>query len=137
MPMKLVSNETQTSRVGIVKKLRKHGFDVCVDDIMTPCPAVVQVIQERGLRPHLLVHPDALSEFDGVQKDDPNCVVMGDAGHYFTYEAMNAAFRVLMQSDDKLLLSLGQGRVYNFIFLKGLLSSPGNDMYDVECHSGS
>ncbi len=79
--MKLVSNETQTSRVGIVKKLRKHGFDVCVDDIMTPCPAVVQVLQEGNLRPHLLVHPDALSEF----------------------------FRVLMQSDQKLLFSLGRG----------------------------
>jgi phospholysine phosphohistidine inorganic pyrophosphate phosphatase len=107
--MKLVSNETQTSRVGIVKKLRKHGFDVCVDDIMTPCPAVVQVLQEGNLRPHLLVHPDALSEFDALPKDEPNCVVLGDAAQHFTYEALNAAFRVLMQSDQKLLFSLGRG----------------------------
>ncbi|CAG0919695.1 unnamed protein product [Notodromas monacha] len=74
VPVKFVSNETQTSRIGIVKKLQPR-FDLCVDDIITLCPAVVAALIEGHLRPHLVIHPDALAEFDGINTREPNCVV--------------------------------------------------------------
>ncbi|CAG0913908.1 unnamed protein product [Notodromas monacha] len=112
VPVKFLSNETQTSRIGIVKKLRKHGFDLCVDDIITPCPAVVAALNERQLRPYLVVHPDALPEFDEISTNEPNCVVIADAAHHLSYENLNTAFRVLMNSEEKILFTLGKGKFY-------------------------
>ena len=53
--------------------------------------AMAKLAKELGLRPHLLVHPNVVTEFAGVQlnSDDPNCVVLGDATSQFTYENMN------------------------------------------------
>lgn len=46
-------------------------------------------------------------DFAECDQSNPNCVIMGDAEHDFTYENMNAAFRVLLGSEEKLLISLG------------------------------
>ena len=45
-----------------------------------------------------------------VPQEDPNCVVMGDATTNFTYEAMNAAFSVLLRHPT--LFSMGMGKYY-------------------------
>lgn len=52
------------------------------------------------------------AEFDGIDKSNPNCVVIGDAGERFTYENLNAAFRVLISLKNPILISMGKGRYY-------------------------
>lgn len=51
-------------------------------------------------------------EFDGVDKTNPSCVVVGDAGRRFTYDNLNAAFRVLLNLENRILISMGKGRYY-------------------------
>lgn len=51
-------------------------------------------------------------EFDGCDFNDPNCVVIGDAEHNFTYDNLNNAFRLLHGRPDCLLLSMGTGKFY-------------------------
>lgn len=50
-----------------------------------------------------------LSEFDGVDRTNPNCVLIGDAAEKFSYQNLNKAFRILENLENPLLLSLGQG----------------------------
>lgn len=50
-----------------------------------------------------------LPEFDGVDKSDPNCVVIGDAAEKFSYANLNEAFRVLIGLEKPTLFSLGKG----------------------------
>lgn len=50
-----------------------------------------------------------LPEFDGVDKNNPNCVVIGDAAEKFSYQNLNEAFRVLIDLENPVLFSLGQG----------------------------
>ncbi len=50
-----------------------------------------------------------LPEFDGVDKTNPNCVVIGDAAENFSYQNLNDAFRVLIGLEKPVLFSLGQG----------------------------
>jgi hypothetical protein len=38
--------------------------------------ATRRIVQERHLRPHLLVHPKLLAEFEGIALDAPNVVVL-------------------------------------------------------------
>ncbi|KAJ8866488.1 hypothetical protein PR048_032331 [Dryococelus australis] len=112
MPIKLVTNETQATRGAIASILMSMGFDVQENDIIPPCPAVVRLLKDEGLRPHLLVHPNVLPEFSEVDQHSPNCVVVGDAAENFTYEHLNNAFQVLLAGEKPRLFSLGRGKYY-------------------------
>ncbi|XP_074518604.1 phospholysine phosphohistidine inorganic pyrophosphate phosphatase [Halichoeres trimaculatus] len=112
LQLRFCTNETQASRDKFVAKLGRLGFDISVPEVFSPAPAAVAVLKERGLRPHLLVYDALLPEFDTVDRNNPNCVVIGDAAEKFTYENLNDAFRVLMGLEKPTLFSLGQGRYY-------------------------
>ncbi|XP_051838640.1 phospholysine phosphohistidine inorganic pyrophosphate phosphatase isoform X2 [Antechinus flavipes] len=112
LKLRFCTNESQKSRDKFVGLLRRLGFDISVDEITSPAPAARQILKERGLRPYLLVHDDVRSEFEGMDTSDPNCVVIGDAGDGFSYQSMNEAFRVLIDLENPVLLSLGKGRYY-------------------------
>jgi HAD superfamily hydrolase (TIGR01458 family) len=66
-------------------------------EILTAPLAGRRWLESRGLRPHLLIHPALAPDFDGMDCEAPNAVFMGDAGEYFDYRSLNAAFRVLLQ----------------------------------------
>uniref|UniRef100_A0A7N4PJF5 Phospholysine phosphohistidine inorganic pyrophosphate phosphatase n=1 Tax=Sarcophilus harrisii TaxID=9305 RepID=A0A7N4PJF5_SARHA len=112
LKLRFCTNESQKSRDKFVGLLRRLGFDISVNEITSPAPAARQILKERGLRPYLLVHDDVRSEFEGMDTSDPNCVVIGDAGDGFSYQSMNEAFRVLINLENPVLLSLGKGRYY-------------------------
>ncbi|KAK1794169.1 hypothetical protein P4O66_011065, partial [Electrophorus voltai] len=112
LQVRFCTNETQATREKFVAKLRRMGFEIDITEVFSPAPAVVAVLKERGLRPHLLVHDDVVQEFDSVDKNNPNCVVIGDAADYFSYQNMNAAFRVLIGLKKPVLFSMGRGRYY-------------------------
>lgn len=51
-----------------------------------------------------------LEDFDCVSQSEPNCVVVGDAGEYFSYNVLNKAFKLLM--DGHGFFTLGKGKYY-------------------------
>lgn len=112
LQLRFCTNESQAAREAFVAKLQRLGFDITVPEVFSPAPAAVAALKERGLRPHLLVYDGLLPEFDGVDKADPNCVVIGDAAEKFSYQNLNEAFRVLTGLEKPVLFSLGQGRYY-------------------------
>uniref|UniRef100_A0A8C3UKP3 Phospholysine phosphohistidine inorganic pyrophosphate phosphatase n=1 Tax=Catharus ustulatus TaxID=91951 RepID=A0A8C3UKP3_CATUS len=112
LKLQLCTNETQATRADFVRKLRAMGFDVSVAEVTAPAPAACRLLQERGLRPHLLVHHDLVPEFAEIDKTNPNCVVLGDAAEHFTYANLNEAFRLLIGMEKPVLISLGKGRYY-------------------------
>ncbi|XP_077992626.1 phospholysine phosphohistidine inorganic pyrophosphate phosphatase-like [Glandiceps talaboti] len=112
LQVRFCTNETQVTREILVTNLRKLGFDIERKEVFAPAPAVCHVMKERGLRPHLLVHPASLPEYEGVDKSNPNCVVVGDAGKGLSYDNLNTAFRVLMSLENPILIALGRGRYY-------------------------
>lgn len=65
--------------------------------VFSSLTATRRLLEQRGLRPLLLVHPRALPDFAGLPTADPNCVVVGLAQEAFSYQNMNRAFRLLLQ----------------------------------------
>ncbi len=63
------------------------------DEVYTCLTAARQVIDKDGLRPMFLVDPAAMEDFDGVDTNEPNCVVMGLAPSLLDYEHLTEAFR--------------------------------------------
>ncbi|KAK2190295.1 hypothetical protein NP493_79g05064 [Ridgeia piscesae] len=112
IPVRFCTNETQCTKQEIAGKLNRLGFSLNAANIFPPAPAVRLVAKQRGLRPHLLVHPGVLPEFSDVPQDSPNCVVVGDAAQEFSYENMNRAFQILMGMDKPILISMGMGKYY-------------------------
>uniref|UniRef100_A0A915KXY3 Phospholysine phosphohistidine inorganic pyrophosphate phosphatase n=1 Tax=Romanomermis culicivorax TaxID=13658 RepID=A0A915KXY3_ROMCU len=112
IPFRLCSNETQHTRSSLLATLQKLGFNVNLHNILTPAPIVAEELKKRMLRPYLLVHPKLKDEFRNLDQSEPNCVVVGDAADSFTYDNLNQAFRLLINSTEPKLFSMGTGKFY-------------------------
>ena len=107
--IRFCTNEDQCSREQLVNKLRGFGFNLSSSEVFAPAPNARKILEERHLRPFLLIHPRGIPEFEGLDCHDPNCVVIGAAEELLTYDNMNKAFRVLLNSSNPVLLATGYG----------------------------
>lgn len=95
IPLRFVTNTTSNPLRVLLEKLHSLGVEASHDDIFTPATAARRLLQERGLSPHFLVHPDLLEDLDVPSARAPDAVIVGDAGQGFTFDALNAAFRLI------------------------------------------
>ena len=107
-----LTNTTRRTRQVLVQQLVDMGFELRPEEVQTAALAARAVVERRGLRPHLLVHPDLMPDWAGIDTRSPDAVVVGDASHGFTYDAMNAAFRVLMEDENVPLIAMGANRYF-------------------------
>ena len=56
-----------------------------------------------------LITLDVVPEFLCINQNDPNCVVIGDAGDEFSYQNLNKAFQTLVKMETPVLFAMGKG----------------------------
>ncbi len=132
LPLRFLTNTTRSPTATVVAKLRQMGFDLHPGEVQTAVSATRQLVEMRGLKPHYLVHPDISGEI-GPSSAEPDCVVLGDAGAYFTYDALNTVFRLLMQGLP--LLAMARNRY--FMEEDGLSLDMGAYVAGLEYSAGS
>lgn len=110
MPMRFITNTTRSTCAAVQAKLAGMGFEVGPQDIYTVPRVVRQYALERDLRPYFVIHPNLQAEFSDMRSDEPNAVVLGDAGEAFDYAHLNRAFRLLMGGAP--LLVMGENRYF-------------------------
>jgi phospholysine phosphohistidine inorganic pyrophosphate phosphatase len=110
--IRLITNTTRKTRSEIVHRLRTLGFDIETHEVITGALAARRILLTRGLRPYLLIHPGLLPDFSGIATENPNAVVVGDAADGFSYQALNAAFRILVEQQDAPLIALANNRYF-------------------------
>ena len=110
--VRFITNTTRRTRADIVRQLQQMGFDAAPDEVVTGALAAREIVQRRGLRPMLLIHPGLKPDFAGLDTDDPNAVIVGDAADGFSYAAMNRAFRVLIRQPGAPLIALANNRYF-------------------------
>jgi HAD superfamily hydrolase (TIGR01458 family) len=108
--VRFVTNTTRVPHRGVLARLAGMGLEVPAEDLFTPAMAARGYLIDHDLIPHLLVHPNLQGEFADLITGPPNAVLMGDAGHAFTYEALNTVFRLLMEGMP--LLAMGNNRYF-------------------------
>lgn len=96
MPLRFVTNTTRRPRRAILESLRRLGFSVDDDEVLTPAAAVCERLHARAQRPYLLIHPDLAEDFADFEQGT-DAVVVGDAGEAFRYATLNRAFRALVE----------------------------------------
>ena len=109
LPLRFLTNTTRSPRQSIVDLLQRLGFTLDASEVHTAALATRQLVEQRGLRAHYLVHPDIEADM-GPSDPNPQVVVLGDAGPHFSFAALNTAFRLLMQGLP--LLAMARNRYF-------------------------
>ncbi|MEM9420131.1 MAG: TIGR01458 family HAD-type hydrolase [Planctomycetota bacterium] len=109
--VRFLTNTTRKPRAVLVGELASMGFELDLEEVFTAPLAARRLIEQNGWRPHLLVHEALLVDFEGLDTDPPNAVVVGDAGDHFTYATLNQAFNVLV-GEGTHLISMGSNRYF-------------------------
>ncbi|MFQ5775499.1 MAG: TIGR01458 family HAD-type hydrolase [Kiloniellaceae bacterium] len=105
LPVRYLTNTTRTPRRAFLHKLRRLGVPAGEGDVFMPALAARAYLEDKGLSPHLLVHPALEEDFAGVPGGGAEAVVVGDAAERFAYPALNAAFRAIQGGADFLALA--------------------------------
>ena len=114
-PVRLLTNTTSRSRATIAAGLRGRGFTIEEDEVLTPAALVLDYCREHGYgRVSLLVSEDLRADLGDLEDVGPDekadAVVLGDLGDGFTADALNRAFRRLL--DGAPLIALQHNRYW-------------------------
>lgn len=95
-----VTNTTTLSRTALAQRLQDIGLPIEEQQLITAPIATANYIRQHyaGKRCWVLTKGDIAADFAGIElvDTDADVVVIGGAEELLTYEAMNAAFRMLM-----------------------------------------
>ncbi len=98
--LSFLTNSTLKSRRSCAEGLRKKGFRVLDEEVITASYATAQYL--RGLKPRsvwVMLEREGLEEFEDFPQDreDPEYIVVGDNRSNFDFDHLNRAFRLLLQ----------------------------------------
>jgi len=110
MPVRYVTNTTRTPRNTILRQLSDLGFAIRPDELLTAPDAARRYLADHNLSALALIHPALRPELADLIHADADAVLIGDAGHEFTYENLNRAFRLL--ADGAPLIAMGRNRYF-------------------------
>jgi HAD superfamily hydrolase (TIGR01458 family) len=105
-----LTNTTRKPRRTILARLAAMDLDVRERELLTPSRAALDWLSAEGRPAHLLIHPALGEDFEAVRDGPDAAVVIGDAADGFTYAALNACFRRLM--DGAPFLALARNRYF-------------------------
>jgi HAD superfamily hydrolase (TIGR01458 family) len=106
---RFLSNTTRKSRKTLANRLHAMGFSIPEEYIFTPALAAVTWLRNNKKNSYfLLITGDVELDFTHSEAtatdNNPDMVIVGDAGDMISYESMNRAFRHLMNGADLLAL---------------------------------
>ncbi|WOO85195.1 Haloacid dehalogenase-like hydrolase domain-containing protein 2 [Vanrija pseudolonga] len=97
VPFLFCSNSTKESEARLLGTLASLGLHASPGELLTSLGACRLYVESRGLRPYLLLSPEAAEEFADLPSCAPahDAVVVGLYPPAFSYDSLNTAFRVL------------------------------------------
>ena len=110
IPHRFITNTTRSTCDNLIKSLARKGLDIKKEQLFTAPLAARQYIKDNKLNPYLLIHPDLRPEFSDFKNQNFDSVLVGDAGSAFTYQALNSAFRILLNGNK--LLAMANNRYF-------------------------
>jgi HAD superfamily hydrolase (TIGR01458 family) len=107
--VRLMTNTTSRSRRAVREHLLELGFDVSLEEVLTPAAMAERHCRERGYEAVTVLVSDGLREdlaaLDSVGAGGPTeAVILGDLGEGFTPEVLNGVFRAMMDGAELVAL---------------------------------
>eukprot|EP00088_Acartia_fossae_P010622 TRINITY_DN1530_c0_g1_i21.p1 TRINITY_DN1530_c0_g1~~TRINITY_DN1530_c0_g1_i21.p1 ORF type:complete len:260 (-),score=41.18 TRINITY_DN1530_c0_g1_i21:4-783(-) len=95
IPIKYVTNTSKESKSCLRNRLCNAGLEVQENELFTSLTAARNYVESLKLRPLLMLEDEAMKDFEGIQTEDPNSVVVGLSPSNFHYKRLNEAFNLL------------------------------------------
>ncbi len=111
LAVRFVTNTSRRTAAAVLAQAAAMGLHILPGEIHTAPLAARDYLQQHGLRPFCLVHPDLAPEFAGLDQSSPNAVLVTDAGEHFSYAALNQAFRLCLAGAP--LVASGDNRYFH------------------------
>ncbi|MEZ5528971.1 MAG: TIGR01458 family HAD-type hydrolase [Porticoccaceae bacterium] len=108
--LRFLTNTATQPRHHLIEKLAAMDITVAEDELYTAPIAAKEYIQQHGLRPYCLIHPDIECDMAGLDGTDPNCVLLGDARDQLNYSNLNRAFQLCI--NGAALIGIGMNRYF-------------------------
>ncbi len=108
--LRLVTNTASKSARQIRNDLASLGIDIAPEELFTAPCAARQYIENHQLRPFVLLSGPVVAEFDQLEQEQPNCVLLGDARDDLNYQNLNKAFRLCIEGAP--LIAVGMNRYF-------------------------
>jgi HAD superfamily hydrolase (TIGR01458 family) len=109
IPFRCLTNTTTRSRAGLLDRLLQYGYDIRLEEILTPLSAAVAHCQARGLGRVMPFVPEAaLADLVGlelVSEGGPDAVLLGDLGEEWTFARLQKAFLAVISGAEMVALS--------------------------------
>jgi phospholysine phosphohistidine inorganic pyrophosphate phosphatase len=107
--VRLLTNTTSRPRREVFEHLLKLGFEVELEEVLTPAAMAVSHCRESGYESVAVLVSERLQEdLAELQRSAPgrpaDAVILGDLGDGFTPEVLNGAFRLLMDGAELVAL---------------------------------
>ena len=110
VPLRFVTNTSRRTRAATVAQLTEMGFPVAGEQVFTAPLAARSYLEQHGLRPFLVIHPQLSEDFQDMNCRNPNAVFVADAAEYFAYPLLDEAFRLLVEGAP--LVAVGRNRYF-------------------------
>jgi HAD superfamily hydrolase (TIGR01458 family) len=113
LTLRFVTNTTSHSRPATLTKLRRLGFELADDELVTPAALAVRHCLDGGRhRASLVMTGEVKGDFAALQEDNeqPDVVIVGDLGDAFDYPVLNRAFRHVLAGAE--LVALQKNRYW-------------------------
>jgi HAD superfamily hydrolase (TIGR01458 family) len=111
--LRFVTNTTARSRARTLERLRRLGFGVDEDELVTPASLALRRCRERRHTTAALVMNDEVKrDFATLEEvtESADAVIVGDLGDAFGYEVLNRAFRLVLDGAE--LIALQKNRYW-------------------------
>lgn len=111
--LRFVTNTTARSRRQTLERLKRLGFGVAEEELVTPAALARRRCAEAGHeRVALIMNEDVKADFEGLTEADSDveAVIMGDLGEAFGFAILNRAFRLVMDGAE--LIALQKNRFW-------------------------
>ena len=113
LALRFVTNTTARSQAQTLDKLRRLGFEVEDDELVTPAALARKHCLDAGhTTVALVMNEDVKEDFAGLEESEegPDAVIMGDLGERFGFDILNRAFREVMDGAE--LIALQKNRFW-------------------------
>jgi len=98
--IRFLTNSTLKSRKSCAEKLRKQGFNIFDDEVITASSATAMYLKDENPRScWVMVEREGLDEFQEFSQnmENPEYIVIGDNRSKFDFEHLNKALRLLLK----------------------------------------
>jgi HAD superfamily hydrolase (TIGR01458 family) len=109
--LRFITNTSRRPAAAVLENLKGKGFPVDDAELFTAPRAAHRWLKEQGRRPLLIVHPELAPDFDDIDQDNPDAVLLADAEEGLNYANLDRAFALLM--DGAPLLAIGDNRYFH------------------------